>query len=578
MSDVRGTIAIPEAEAKVEHTGFEAIDKAVEEVAANRKVWVDTTIDERIDLLRRMIDTTMAVADAWATSGAEAKRIPEGDPNRGEDWTNGPTILVRQLKLLELAHEQIKADGAPKIPGKVTARPDGQLVVPAFPANVMDRLLMPLMTAEVWLDPSATTVRQARIHQPGGKDEGGVCLVLGAGNVSSIAPTDAISKLFNDDRVVVLKMNPVNEYVGPYLEQALAPLVEGGFLRFVYGGTAEGKHVTAHLEVDEIHITGSDKTFDAIVFGTGAEGATRKAADDPVWTKPISSELGNVTPIVVVPGPWSDADVKAQAVNIAGMLLHNAGFNCIAGRLIVTHKKWAKRQMLIDEVKKVLASATERFPYYPGARDRWEAFTQAHTDFDAFGNDGPDCVPWTFLNNLDASDTDATAFTTESFNGIMGEVALDSDQDVSAFIADAVDFCNDVAWGTLGVNVIAHPRTIKGEDTGPALEQALADLRYGTVALNIWCGLGFAFMTTTWGAFPGHERTDIQSGSGVVHNTLMLEDAQKTVIRAPFRAPLKGLTDPTHKTLHKLGPLLPAAVGLGDPKVLPMVSWYGIRA
>ncbi len=573
-----GTIEIPEADAKVAHTSFDAIDKAVAEVAANRKVWVDTTLDERIELLRRMQDTTMAVAADWAKAGAEAKRIPEGDPNRGEDWTNGPTILVRQLKLMELALEQIRDDGAPKIPGKVTARPDGQLVVPAYPANAMDRILTPMLTAEVWLDPSVDTVRQARIYQPGNKDAGGVCLVLGAGNVSSIAPTDTISKLFNDDRVVVLKMNPVNEYVGPFLEQALAPLVAAGFLRFVYGGTAEGKHVGAHPEIDEIHITGSDKTFDAIVFGPGAEGATRKAADDPVWTKPITSELGNVTPIVVVPGPWSDADIKAQAVNIAGMLLNNAGFNCIAGRLIVTHKKWAKRQQLIDEVKKVLAATADRYPYYPGARDRWEQFTSAHTDFDTFGDTGPGCVPWTFLNNLDATDENATAFTTESFNGIMGEVALDSEQDVVAFIEDAVTFCNDVAWGTLGVNVIAHPRTLKDDRTGPAVEQALADLRYGTVSLNIWCGMGFAFMTTTWGAFPGHERTDIQSGTGVVHNTLMLDDAQKTVIRSPFRPPLKGMTDPTHKTLHKLGPLLPAAVGLGDFKVLPKVSWYGARA
>ncbi len=573
-----GTLEIPEDVAKVDHTSFEAIDRAVEEVAEGRKTWLDTTLDERIELLRRMQDATLEVAAEWVDAAIDAKRIQRGTMNEAEDWANGPTLLLRQLALLEKSLTEIRDEGAPRIPGKVTARADGQLVVPAYPQLPLDHVMMLGMRAEVWLDPSARVVRQAHAYQPGGRDEGGVCLVLGAGNVSSIAPTDTISKLFNDDRVVVLKMNPVNEYVGPFLERAMAPLVEGGWLRFVYGGADEGKHVTAHPLVDEIHITGSDKTYEAIVFGTGEEGERRKAADDPIWTRPITSELGNVTPIIVVPGPWSDADVEHHARNIAGMLVHNAGFNCIAGRLIVTHRKWAKRAALIDAVKRHLAEAESRHPYYPGARERWEAFTSAHTDFDAYGPDGEGCVPWTFLNDLDPSDHDALAFTTESFNGIIGEVALDSPKDVTAFLRDAVAWCNDVAWGTLACTVLAHPRTIKGEDTGPALEQAIADLRYGTVALNVWCGLGFALMSTSWGAFPGHPRTDIQSGSGVVHNTLMLEDVQKSVVRAPFRPPFKGLTDPTHRTLHHIGPLLPKAVGLSDPSVLPKVLWYAARA
>lgn len=36
--------------------------------------------------------------------------------------------------------------------------------------------------------------------------------------------------------VAVLKLNPVNEYNGPALERAMAPLVERGVLKFVYGG------------------------------------------------------------------------------------------------------------------------------------------------------------------------------------------------------------------------------------------------------------------------------------------------------------------------------------------------------
>ena len=52
-------------------------------------------------------------------------------------------------------------------------------------------------------------------------------------------------------------------------------------LRIVEGGAAVGQYLTGHARIDEVHITGSDKTYDAVVFGTGPEGARRKAADEP---------------------------------------------------------------------------------------------------------------------------------------------------------------------------------------------------------------------------------------------------------------------------------------------------------
>ena len=37
-----------------------------------------------------------------------------------------------------------------------------------------------------------------------------------------------------------------------------------------------------------------------------------------------------------------------------------------------------------------------------------------------------------------------------------------------------------------------------------------------------------------WGAYPGHTRQDIQSGTGVVHNTLLFDQSQKSVVYEPF--------------------------------------------
>ena len=63
----------------------------------------------------------------------------------------------------------------------------------------------------------------------------------------------------------------------------------------------------------------------------------------------------------------------------------------------------------------------------------------------------------------------------------------------------------------------------------------LVELRYGTIAINAWTGLGFLSPQATWGAFPGHTLHDVQSGIGVVHNTCLFDKPQRTVVEAPFR-------------------------------------------
>src|SRR5947208_107893 len=66
--------------------------------------------------------------------------------------------------------------------------------------------------------------------------KGRVALVLGAGNVASIPPTDVLYKLFVEGKVCMLKMNPVNAHVGPFIERAFAPAVDKGWLAVSYGG------------------------------------------------------------------------------------------------------------------------------------------------------------------------------------------------------------------------------------------------------------------------------------------------------------------------------------------------------
>ncbi len=46
--------------------------------------------------------------------------------------------------------------------------------------------------------------------------------------------------------------------------------------------------------------------------------------------------------------------------------------------------------------------------------------------------------------------------------------------------------------------------------------------------------MGFLIAQAAWGAYPGHPQNDIQSGTGVVHNALLFDKPQKTVVWAPF--------------------------------------------
>ena len=308
-----------------------------------------------------------------------------------------------------------------------------------------------------------------------------------------------------------------------------------GFLRLVCGGAEEGAYLCNHPGVDEIHITGSDKTFDAIVFGPGVEGVKRKAEHRPLLTKRITGELGNVSPVIVVPGPWSDSDLAYQAEHIDSMLTNNAGFNCNATRVIIQHTGWSQREQLLQQVRRVLVRVPLRAAYYPGARERYQAFVAAHPEAEQIGTPEQQQLPWTLVEGVDPANADDVCFTTEAFCGLFAETGLDA-ASVPEYIDRAVAFANEHLWGTLNATIIVHPSSLKDPAIAVAVERAIANLRYGSVGVNYWAGIGYALGITTWGAFPGHEIDNIQSGMGVVHNTLMFSRPQKSVLRGPFRS------------------------------------------
>ncbi len=515
----------PEIIQSPQATPFEEADAIATRLAHRKDAWLQIGIPERIRCLEKCIERVMTVAEVWVEAACRAKGIDPQSTLAGEEWYVGPVVTVYNLRLLVKA---LQANGQPR-PARLRTC-NGQTIAQVFPADVIDRLLLLGFTGEVWMEPGkpATQGLVYRNQATAGK----VCLILGAGNLSAIAPMDALYKLFAEDAVVLLKMNPVNEYMGPILAAAFEPLRQGGFLEVVYGGAELGQYLCQHPQIDTIHITGSHQTHDTIVWGaTPTEQTERKSCCQPLNGKPITSELGCVTPVIVVPGHWSRADLAFQARHIAEMVVHNASFNCCSAKLLVTAKGWPQREEFLSLLQREFVAIPPREAYYPGAKQRYLKFLNQYPQAQPVNSGSDTIVPWTLIPDVPA-EAGEYALTQEAFCGVLAEVNLESTS-AGEFLAQAVEFVNQKVWGNLSCTVLIHPVT--QQDWATEFETAIANLQYGAIGINVWSSVLFAIPLFPWGAFPGNALDDIRSGQGVVHNTFLFEHPQKSVLYAPFR-------------------------------------------
>jgi acyl-CoA reductase-like NAD-dependent aldehyde dehydrogenase len=548
-------------------TNFAEIDLAIATLHSHRDRWAKTSIPDRLAYLQACLDRTLAIADAWATAGCQAKGIALESTLAGEEWIAGPISTVRNIRLLMTT---LQANGQLP-PPKIWQREDGQFVAQVLPTNAIDRLLYLGYRGEVWLK-SGKAPTQGQIYRE--PTTGKVALILGAGNVSAIVAMDVLSKLFTENQVVIVKMNPVNAYMGKYLAQAFQPLIQAGWLQIVDGGVEVGEYLCQHPQIEAIHITGSHRTHDAIVWGaTPTEQQERKAANHPRLTKPISSELGCVTPILVVPGKWSKSDLIFQARQVASTIAHNASFNCASGQVLVTAAGWAQQAEFLATVRQELAAITSRTAYYPGAQDRYQTFLDRYPQSAALGPHTSEIVPWTIIPDVPPV-AGEFALTEEAFCGILAQVSIESDS-APDFLTKAVDFANDRVWGNLSCTVLIDPQTQK--QYPQEFDTAIANLQYGAIGVNIWSAMLFYFGSTTWGAYPGNTLADISSGTGFVHNSYLFDHPQKSVVSAPFRIfPTPGWFA-THKNLLAMAKQLLKLEAYPTWKNLPLVVLAALR-
>jgi aldehyde dehydrogenase (NAD(P)+) len=523
------------------------LDGVIAELAEGEKAWAAMGLPARVALLGRVHAAVAAAAPAWVDAAVAAKGLDPDSSLVGEEWITGPYGVLSSLTALQRSLAEVDAGRSPIAKRRLGTAPGGRVSVPVLPGNAYEALLLHGFHAEVWMKPglSAEKVRaDAGLGAKHPQRTDGIGLVLGAGNIASIPPLDVLYELVANNRVALLKLNPTMDLLLEPFEAAFAPLIELGLLRIVTGGGDVGGYLAHHDRISHVHITGSAATHDVVVWGPGPEGAKRKAAGTPLLKKPITSELGGVAPVIVLPGTWSKADLKFQAEHVATMRLHNGGYNCIAGQIAIVSTDWPQKEAFLAELRIALAEAPSRAPWYPGSDARMEQASAAYPKAEKLGGGR-------LLVDIAADEDASTIETTEYFSPVFGVIELPGSG--QSFFDAAVDTANRDFVGTLGANIVGAPSSIRA--LGAGFDEALARLEYGTIAVNAWTGVGFLTAGAPWGAFPGHTIEHVQSGIGVVHNSFLLDGTERTVVRGPF-APF------------------PRSFGHGEFALFPKPPWF----
>ena len=473
------------------------------------------------------------MAGPWVDAALAIKSAQGSAPAAAEEMATGPIATLRLLLITARSLADIAARGVPRssrTPRPLAAVSGRAGQVPLVGVDVLpepgllDAAINGGFSATVrCVDPGNTAAftrswaEEARVRPA----TGGVAAVLGAGNVTGLAVADAIAQVFEHGRAVLLKLHPLHAPLAETLRTAVAPLVDAGLVEIVVGGADVAAQAVADPRVTHVHLTGGQGAFDALVWG----GPGPRPADAvPRLTKPITCELGNVTPWIVVPGRYTPAQLRHQADLIAASIANNTSFNCIATKCVVTCRSWDQRDEFCALVAGRLAMLPARPAWYPGAAALWETVTGRQPPTDG-------TLPIVFQAGVDR-DREPRWLEREWFGPVAVETPLDAGS-IDDFCDRATAFVHALP-GSLAASVTAPA----GLDAHAArrVDLLVEHLEYGVVACNTWSALGYALGSVPWGGFPGATLADPQSGIGRVHDPLLLPLVHNTILRAPLES------------------------------------------
>jgi len=517
------------------------IDRNISKLRVNSAEFLNLDKANLISMLEQTVDNIKTISYYWASLSSE-KKGHLTKSKEGEEWIGGPFSCIYALQYFI---EYLQNDNGLDI-SKYDETTKSYKV---FPTKNIEKLIFPFLEGEIRF---GKNLNFNQINEYRGfanrfiNNKPKITLILGAGNVSSIPVLDALFHMIAHKSVIYIKLNPVNDYLLPIFTQVFEPFISRGYMIITEGDMEASKYLTEHEGFQHTHLTGSNYTYENIVYGRTLSVKERSLKTlAKINKKPITTELGNVTPIIVHPGNWSRAEIRHQAKKIVTAKLNNSGFNCIAAQVIVMPKHWKHTDKLKRDIKYYLKKVGDTTSYYPGANENLNDLLQTE-NYEQINN--LSCNTPFLVTDLDLEK--------EYGNKEVWSTALYFQElpysTYENFCSKAVDYVNNELWGNLGVTVLIKNHNKKTNQD--ILNTYIEELKYGTVAINEWSALGFVIPTLPWGGHPGNKDNDIQSGQGYVHNALLFESPQKGIVYSRFR--LSPLIDPpwfvTNKKAHRI--------------------------
>lgn len=505
------------------------IDRSVNSLRVSSNEFVKIKNSELIKMFEECIQNIKEIAYYWATTASDNKRVTNTTAE-GEEWLGGPFASVFALQYYI---ETLKDINKPLDKKKFNKANNSYKV---FPNKNIEKLFFPFISADLRFNKSLKydEIEKYRGFSMRYKHDPSVSLILGAGNVSCIPLLDAIYHMVTKRSTILLKLNPVNDYLLPVYEKIFQNFINKGYMVVTKGDVEVSKYMCSHKGIDHIHLTGSDETYENIVYGRNLTEEEKKLSTLPKKNSvSITTELGNVTPFIIHPGNWTNSQIKFQARKIVTAKLNNGGFNCISAQIVVLPKGWKHTEKLMKYVKYYMRKIDDRYSYYPKSID---LLNKLEKDKNYSRENSLSCATPHLTREIKAY---SNYETSEVWGTSIYFKQLDYDSPES-FANNAIEYCNNELWGNLGASVII--KSYKRKHNKEILDNYVNNLKYGTIAINEWSAIGFIIPTLPWGGYPGNKDNDIQSGQDYVHNSIFFESPLNGVVYSKFR--MSSIIDP----------------------------------
>eukprot|EP00808_Paulinella_micropora_P002713 g46620.t1 len=528
-------------------TSLEELDACIGRVCGNKDKWATLPAKDKLNMIRTMKQNLSVEAERLAITYCKILGYDYANPAHGhlvgEAYAMSAIITSMWLVQLEQLYDSLANTGQPPHSwGTPQEKGDGLLEVPVFghqkAAGYLGLLADgALIKLQLKPDEAKTELKPDEAEQGVAAFNptllpAGARGILGPGNFAG--PTDILHTLFLDNHVAVYKFNPVTQDLAPVMRRILAPLIDAGYLYLAVGGVQQGDKLAKDPRLNDLLLTGSNKTYDAIVFGPDQQKRQR------LVKKPFMAELGSVNPWIIVPGKWSKEQIDLQAKALVAAKMSNSGHICASPQVLVTSKHWPQRQEFLTKVRELFCKFPGSRAYYPGSTQKYEHALQALCQELGASPDQLVCkqspVPGLFnqLNPVFAVDVPASSSITreEAFAPVLAEIPM-QESDPAAFLAAAAKLSNEQLWGNLSSTVIIDDAT--RATCNDAFDKFLVECKVGALVVNRWAINAAVWPVAMWGAYPCNRPEDIQSGCGVIGNSLCLKGTiHKTVIEAPF--------------------------------------------